>query len=346
MATVKGEDLLKELAETPQVLYLRKQIVELEKQNLELRQTIGAQKELADTIVASIVAAEPFEDYKYQTPEKTGSPVTAVILFSDWHIGEIIRKQETEDFGEYDYAIAEKRIFTIVDSFLDWVNAMRSSYVINECAVIGIGDYISGNIHQELVTTNEFPITEQTSKAGWLLGECLRRIAPNFELVNVYEVGADNHGRLQKKPQSKQKALNNKSFLVHTIANIYVEKCTNVKPIVPEGMKYIALIAGNKFLIEHGDTFPSWMGFPYYGTVRARDREARKRMNTYEGFNYRVIGHWHVPNYIADMTIVNGSLSGTNEFDHSQDRHAVPSQVAFLVHPKHGVFNIVPLRCK
>ena len=49
-----------------------------------------------------------------------------------------------------------------------------------------------------------------------------------------------------------------------------------------------------------------------------------------------------VASFIEGMTIVNGSLSGTSEFDHSCGRHASPCQVAYLMHGKHGLFNLVP----
>jgi hypothetical protein len=39
---------------------------------------------------------------------------------------------------------------------------------------------------------------------------------------------------------------------------------------------------------------------------------------------------------------MNGSLSGTTEFDHSCGRHAAPAQTSFLVHPKYGIFDFVP----
>ena len=65
-------------------------------------------------------------------------------------------------------------------------------------------------------------------------------------------------------------------------------------------------------------------------------------MNTSERFNFSAMGHFHVPGFIEGATLMNGSLSGTTEFDHSVGRFSPPSQLAFMVHPNHKIFNIVP----
>jgi len=315
---------------------------QLESANKDLRLKIGAQKELGNEIGAALRAADKFPRYTYAKPQVTKSPVVPALMLSDWHIGEVIQEDETEGFNKFNYQVAEDRIFGIVESFLRWVEVQRKIYNITTVSVLGLGDWVSGNIHAELLATNEFPLPVQTAKAGLLFGEVLVRISQHFDIVDVSEVGADNHGRLQPKPQAKQKAANSMSFLVHTIANQYSEKQGNIKVDEAAGIKMVAEIANFKFLLEHGDTVKAYMGIPYYGMNRERGREAMKRMGTMQEFDYMGLGHWHVPGFVEGCVIVNGSLSGTSEFDHSVGRHAKPAQVAFMVHPKYGVFNWTP----
>ena len=196
---------------------------------------------------------------------------------------------------------------------------------------------VSGDIHEELKITNEFPLPVQTEKAGNLLGEVLLILASQFKKVYVWEVSADNHGRLNKKPQYKQRALNNMSYLVHAIANAKVAHCKNVIIKATDGIKLVADVMGSKFLIEHGNDTKCYMGIPYYGIERSTGREARRRMNTDKTFNYRSIGHWHVPAVIGNQIFVNGCLTGTTEFDHALGRCAAPSQCAMFV-GSHGHF--------
>ncbi len=331
-----------EAEDVPQIEYLRNRITELNKLNKNLLRTAGEQKEMAATVAESVRATAPFPKYSYSRPKKSKSSISAVIMLSDWHIGEVIQANETEGFGQYDFEIAQDRLFNILTAFINWIDVQRSAYLIDSCAVFSVGDMISGDIHQELMVTNEFPIPVQAAKAGLLLGEAIRRIASHFKTVDVYEIGADNHSRLTKKPQAKQAAQNSMSYLVHTIANCVTEKHTNVKPHLAKGIKQVATVAGSRFLLEHENTVKAWMGIPYYGMQRERGREAIKRMNTPHTFDYLACGHWHVPGLIEGSMITNGSLSGTSEYDHSCGRHANPCQMAFLVHPKKRVFNLVP----
>jgi hypothetical protein len=328
--------------EEERIDWLKFKTTELEKANKDLRLKVGAQKELASELSDAVRAADPFPRHIYAAPQASKSPVVPALMLSDWHIGEVIQEDETEGFNKFNYQIASDRIFGIVDSFLKWVEVQRKIYNITTVSILGLGDWVSGNIHAELLATNEFPLPVQTAKAGLLFGEVLVRISSHFDVVNVSEVGADNHGRLQPKPQAKQKAANSMSYLVHTIANQYSEKQGNIVVDEAAGIKMVAEIADHKFLLEHGDTVKAYMGIPYYGMNRERGREAMKRMGTLQEFNYMGLGHWHVPGFVEGCVIVNGSLSGTSEFDHSVGRHAEPAQVAFMVHPKYGVFNWTP----
>lgn len=324
-----------------QVTALRRQVRDHESTIKKLREQLGNHQEFAESVCAAVVAADPLPVFKYASP-KSSNPVVACIKFSDWHIGEVIESSEVEGFNTYNWQVAQERITGIVQAFLGWVDVQRAAYRIDKCVIFGEGDYISGDIHGELLATNEFPMPVQTAKAGTLLGEMFRIICGHFKEVEVLLVGADNHGRLQKKPQAKQKTSNNMSYLVHEMALAYAARCSNLKPFVSTGAKLLHAVNGQKFLIEHGDTVRGWAGLPFYGFSRVVGRESTRRMNTDKGFDYWSIGHFHVPNFIENRILVNGSLSGTSEFDHLCGRHAKPAQVAFLVHQKHGIFNLVP----
>lgn len=329
-----------------QVEYLRAKNRQLENANKDLRKTVGEQQEIGFQIAEAIKAADPFPKRSNILITRSKPVVVPVVVFSDWHIGEVVNKNETEGFGEYNYGIAQDRLFGILDDFLKWVEVNRKAYCITECAVFCLGDYISGNIHHELSVTNEFPLPVQTAKAGLLLGETFKILAPHFDKVQIEEQGADNHGRLTHKPQKKQKNINNMSYLVHQIANLYAAKHDNLMINEAEGMKKVAEVNGRRFLLEHGDEVKAHMGFPWYGLSREKGREALRRMNVNAlRFHYQAIGHWHVPSIIEGNTFVNGSLCGTTEYDHANGRHAGPAQVAFMIHREHGVFNFTPFSC-
>jgi predicted phosphodiesterase len=338
---------IKELiaTESPENGRLKKQIRILEKERNKLIEQLLDKNEFAEQCAASVSALPAYPKFKYNRPSKVSVPISAVIMLSDWHIGEIIEANETEGFGKYNWNIAQNRAFSIVNDFIKFADVQRSAYNIQECRVLGLGDWVSGNIHQELENTNEFPLPEQSVKAGTLLGECIRRLSSHFNNVTIDAVGADNHGRIQHKPQAKQKSTNSMSFIVHEIAKQVTDNCDNVNWNIATGPKLLATINNWKFLCEHGDSIRGNMGIPFYGVARLVGKEAVRRMNTNQDFDFLAIGHFHTPNIIEGRSLINGSLSGTSEYDHTAGRHAAPSQVAFFVHPHHGIFNWTAFTC-
>ncbi len=305
----------------------------------------GKLKAFTADIAASVNAFQPYARPRLFSikPPSSSTPIAAVLKLSDWQIGEVIEKAETEGFGEFNHAIAERRVEQLCDSFIAWIDMhRRAGYNLKRLDIFSEADLVSGNIHYELEVTNEFPVPVAATKAGFLLAHCIGRLAAYFEDIRVWEESCDNHGRLTRKSQAKQGAKNNYSYVSHIICNQALAKHDHVKTIMGDGTKLLADVLGINFLISHGHHIMGSMGIPYYGMERDRAREAVKRMNTDKTFKYISIGHWHVPAIVSGNILINGSLPGTTEFDHQQGRHAAPSQVSFMVHPKYGIFNWVP----
>ena len=201
-----------ETIEESQVEYLRSRIKQLESSNTELFKALGSQRELGTMVAEAVRSVEPYPRHILTTASKSKTPVSAVFLWSDWHIGEMIDREETEGFGEYNYSIAEDRLFNIIDDFLHWVEVQRSAYHTDHCAIFCLGDYVAGDIHLELSVTNEFPVPVQTAKAGLLMGEGFHRLSPYFSQIDAYQ-NSGNHDRLTKKMQFKRRGANSYAYL-------------------------------------------------------------------------------------------------------------------------------------
>lgn len=292
-----------------------------------------------EAVVEAVTALDPLPRVAILKPKKSTSPVTALVHATDWHIGEYIEPAETEGFGNFNWELAQDRVLDQwLPRTLKWLNTQRSGYVIDEIVLLGTGDFVSGDIHDELRRTNEFPLPVQTAKAGDLFGAVGAALARHCVKLKVIEIGADNHSRLVQKPQAKQKTQNSMSTLVYHIANKVMERQSNIEVTIASGMKLLFDVNGHPILGEHGDTVKSWMGVPWYGMEREVAREAKRRMFS-QGFKYVVMGHWHVPFF--GQYIIGGSLSGTSEYDHSCGRNNPPAQTTMLF-GKHGAFNFTP----
>jgi hypothetical protein len=305
----------------------------------------GTQEQIAKEIKQAIEAVDPLPRLTVPAKKATTEPIHAVVKASDWQIGEVINPKETEGFGRFNYRLAEKRVLKLDNKLINWTGMHRAGgYHIDEIHIFSEADLVSGNIHYELEVTNEFPAPVAAVKAGMLMAAFAERLLPHFKKVHIHEVNHDNHGRFTRKNQMKQGGKNNWSYVAHQITNTYLKKYVEAERFViheSDGPKQIANVTGKNFLLCHGHHIMGQMGIPYYGMERDRAREATKRMwmPNDKKFHYISIGHWHVPAIVAGNILVNGNLPGTTEFDHMQGRHAAPTQVSFMVHPEHGLFN-------
>lgn len=341
-AVLTGAQTVRPTEETKPVEYfLRKQAALLRTEIASLRERLGSREETIERLRDAVAAIEPPKAKPVKSKAGPKPKVSAVLLLGDWHIGEVIRGCEVEFSNSFNWKAAQRGIERIVKAFIKWVACQRGAYAIDHCAVIGLGDWISGEIRDELRQFAEFPTPVQVARAGSLLAWAVCTIAAHFGHVDFWEVGADNHGRLTRKPIAKHKAEYNMGYLTYAIAELRLRSLRNVACVSSPAMKLMAHINGWRFLCEHGDTVRAWMGVPWYGIQREVGREAIRRMNQ-RRFDYVVTGHWHTPVFLENRVIVNGALTGTTEYDHSAGRFAAPCQVGFLVDANHGVFAFTP----
>lgn len=298
-----------------------------------LKRRLGEALEFRDNLLANVkalVSAKPVKRKK--KIEKSGGDVVAGIVLSDWHIGEIIRKEDMEGINKFDFEIAKKRISTLIRNFLDWIDVQRKAYTIDDLYVFCLGDFISGGIHDELVRTAEFPIPVQIAKAGELMVQVIKSFSGAFNRVYVEELIPDNHARLWVKRYFKQRGLSSYNYLLYGLVNSALEGYENIEFHLYESDKAVVDVKGMRVLIEHGDRVRGWVGIPYYGIEREEGKEARKRMVIEDRYDLRLMGHFHTCIIGTDWQwAINGSLTGMSELGSMYVR---PSQLSFLLHTK------------
>ena len=303
----------------------------------------GQLKVFFNELITTVQAIKPLP-IKY-TPggDRSETAVIAVKQISDGHMGSVQEAGEIEGFGEYNPEICRARQLDYTQRFNKWVDRERLAHPIDECAVLVTGDLISGDIHQELQVTNAFPVTVQVVEAAKLLAEQMVLLSQNFIDVTVHFIGADNHGRLTRKPQAKEGGLNNLNYLVGVLAKAYLDKIKNVEFNIYPMYEKVVTVGNRNYLITHGHGMKAWMGIPYYSADRKTGREAQARMQLIMdqklmmhevGFHKMILGHFHTP-ISAPMYSFCGSVQGTDAFDHEAGRYAPPSQAAWLVHPRY-----------
>lgn len=321
-----------------EVEHLRTRVRELESKLKWERDQTGEQRIITLALTEAIEAATPGK-MVYKPNRKAGAPITHVMQLTDLHNGEVTPKDEVDGFGEFNPEIFTQRLNKLASSVVDVTTVKRSGYHIPHLHILGTGDYISGDIHEELKVTNAYPAPVQAVRAGYDIGEMIATMAPHFEKVTCDFITLDNHGRMTRKNQAAQGGENNWGYVVAHIIRQYLRRFDNVEVKIHAKASALVPIGSERYLLFHGHQIKGWAGLPYYGFDRRVAMEAVKRMGAPEtDFTKLTMGHFHVA-VDAPNWIIGGSLSGTNAFDHSCGRHSRAHQTSWLVHPDHGQFD-------
>lgn len=297
-----------------------------------------------NSLLNSVEAIKPLPIVYVPKEQARETEVIATMQIADAHMGAVQDAKEIEGFNEFNPDICRARQLNFAHRFNRWTDRHRLAYTINECAVLVTGDLISGDIHQELQVTNAFPITVQVVEAAKVLAEQMIELAQNFTSIEVHFIGADNHGRLTKKPQAKQEGLNSMNYLVGVLAKAYLEKIVNINFNIYPAHEKVVQVGSRNYLITHGHGMRAWMGIPWYSAERKVGKEATSRMQlimdqkmqmSEVGFHKFIFSHFHTP-LDTQMYSCCGSVQGTDAYDHVAGRYALPSQAGWLVHPKYS----------
>jgi len=319
---------------------LRHKLAEAHKQLQQYRESHGdMQGFIRDLCDHVLVMSPPEIVYRKPTGNRVSSPIALVIHNTDWHMGSVQDPDEIEGFNQFSPAILRKRIVWLVDKVLEWTAVHRTNYDVDECRVLVTGDLINGEIHPELVSSNEFPSAVQCVEAGYLLADEISLLSPHFKRVVVDMVLVDNHGRLSKKPQHKQGGYNTYNYPLAEIAKQRLARHANVEFRYYPCEQQVVDVKGRKYLLCHGHQVRGWAGLPWYGLQRKVGLESTKRlMAEHSKFHRIIMGHFHTP-ICHPYFWLGGSASGTDSFDHSEGRHSEPIQSTWFVHPKHAEFD-------
>src|SRR5437868_1459064 len=161
--------------------------------------TQKAQAELDEEFVkAKIVklAAMPATPPAWLVPKQfaKGSPGVPTLFASDWHWAEVVDARQIGGVNEYNLEIAHARARRMVLTTIDLLtNHMASPKYPGIVFALG-GDMVSGDIHEELMATNEAEIMPTLVDLFGVLIWCTATLADRFGRVFLPCVSG-NHGR-------------------------------------------------------------------------------------------------------------------------------------------------------
>ena len=289
--------------------------------------------------------ALPKVDLVWEPPSQKVTQETAVLLFSDPHIGEIVDKDVVCGFGEYNFAMFNKRLKFLAESMQSIVVRKLKGYKIDKLCIFGLGDMVSGRIHEELIENSE-DIIFQIMNGAFVTAQFVLELAQMFPEVEIDGV-LGNHGRLIKRKYYK-KRYTNWDFVFYQFLAMFLANNPRIKCNFPKSFFIVKKVRGWTFLLIHGDNIRGWMGIPWYGIERMMWKLGDLLKDKGININYRVLGHFHNTGELDRAfgeLVINGSMIGGTEYSlMSMGEFNRPTQLFFGVHTEIGMTWRYPLR--
>ncbi len=286
---------------------------------------------------------------KWAANHKPGSPGTPILMISDVHYGEVIDPEQVYNSNVFNRAICKQRL---KHTFETAVSLLKTHFAKPDypgiVLVLG-GDMISGELHEELMVTDEAAPLVQSYEIAKLIADGISFLADEFANVDVYCV-AGNHGRTTRKPRTKFYAHNNLDWLSYKMMGDYVSGLSNVSLWAPNSRDLNFEVAGHKYRLSHGDQFRGGDGIiGPIGPLARGDYKKRVTASLMPGqpeiYDTMLCGHFHTLMHLPRF-IVNGSVKGFDEFAMSMNfPWEPPQQALWTVHPRHGHTWFMPVMC-
>jgi predicted phosphodiesterase len=276
------------------------------------------------------------------------SPGVPTLFLSDIHYGESVFPGQVNGVNEFNLKIARARMLRTVEKAIHLCRLLSAKMNFPGFILPLGGDMISGDIHEELATTNELATIPTVLDLFDLLVSVIDRLLLEFPHIFIPCVGG-NHGRNTKKTWAKNR--NHTSFdwmLYQMLARHYkARKETRVVFFIPDGPDALYQVYNFRILLTHGDQFKSGDSIigPIGPIMRGDQKKRARNQAVNMSYDMIMMGHWH--QYLhTRRVLVNGSMKGYDEYAYFGNfGYEAPTQAFFVNHPKYGITWAAPVLC-
>lgn len=274
---------------------------------------------------------------------KPGSRGAPLLVVSDIHYGEKVSRDETGGMNEFNKDIAAVRMKKLANVTCDLAfNHMGRAKTEYPGMVICFGgDMLGGDIHEELMKTNDRTTQQSINDLTDMLAAFLDTMAGKFGKLFVPCV-VGNHGRSTKKMQMKQRVFTSHEWNIYCNLERYFRKSKHVQFMIPSEADAFFTVFGHRFMLTHGDSLGVKGGDGIIGALgpimRGILKTHRSEAQIGRDFDTAIIGHWHQMLWLPGV-IVNNAFKGYDEYARLGLRapYSRPSQALCFIHPEHGI---------
>jgi hypothetical protein len=276
-------------------------------------------------------------------PSNKTSEEIAVLHISDTQIGKVT--------DTYNNAVAEKRLFRLIETTLKITELRRNAAKVDEIHVYLGGDMIEGEeiFAHQAHTIEESVYDQATRTAVEILGKCIMMLVQKFRKVKVLCVPG-NHGRNGSRSTNAHPKTNWDSVCYTTLQYCLLGPSWNPRKELQGRLEFdykdswyvVDRIFDWGNLVVHGDQISGgYAGFPWYGT----GKKAWGWIDSIPSpWDYLWFGHFHT--YAGPVTLnrrvflCNGTTESDNTF--AQEKLAAmgyPCQRLCFFNEEHGLIS-------
>lgn len=276
---------------------------------------------------------EPSDTYIIEPKQISGtSEGVAVAVASDWHCEEKVGK-EVDGLNVYSLEIAKARAIAFFRSVLNLTNLLGARIHIDTIVLALLGDFITNDIHDELVEICALlPIPALLFAKDLLVAgiEFLLRESP-YKLIIPCHSG--NHARTTKTTHVSTENGHSLEYLLYVFLEDHFRAHDRVQFIIPDAYHSYVQVYDQTIRFHHGHNIKFGGGI---GGLTIPANKAIDKWNTARHADLDVFGHFH-QRLDGENFLCNGSLIGFNAFAVAiKAPYQKPSQNLFLIDKKRG----------
>lgn len=308
--------------------------------------------QLTAKAITDILGTTALELARHDPPKWTHTPKIAKavgvpnLTLSDLHWGERVFKNQLGGVNEFNLSIAKRRLKTVVQGTIDLARRLDGDMRYpGLCLDLG-GDMVTGDIHDELKTTNELPTIPTVLDLFDELVPAITLLAEHFPYLLIPCV-TGNHDRNGKKIQAKDRHYTSYSWLLYQFLARHFQHNDRIQFYIPDSSDALYRIYGTRYNLTHGDQFRGGDGIigPLGPITRGDQKKLVARQAVGQDYDVLIYGHFH-QRIITPRQRGNGTLKGYDEYAYTNNfRFEPPTQNFWVTHPDHGLIWDTPVFC-
>jgi hypothetical protein len=276
---------------------------------------------------------------KPRTGKARHSKSWAFAIASDWHAGEYVNPDTVNDLNSFDLDVFQKRAKLFFERALYLTNLVRAGTDVDVFVLTLLGDFIAGEIHDEIKEEALGSATEMIALVSDVLCDGIDFLQKEGKFQDILiPCSFGNHARNTKETRSSTAWKTSYEYLMYSFLQKMYMKNEHVHFQLSKGYhNYFTAFDKYKLRLHHGDAirYAGGVGgitIPVNKAVAQWNKNPSGR-NTY----LDIFGHYH-QSKSDNCWISNGSLVGYNAYALKlKADYEPPRQQFFTIEKDHGL---------